>query len=81
MALRDELCRFIADRLLQDRDAVVDPEESLLDRGVMDSVGLLNLITFLETQTGIRVPDDAMIPENFDTVVAMEQLVTDLRKS
>lgn len=79
MPLRDQLTTFIAERLLQNRDAKVDPNESLLDRGVVDSVGLLNLITFLEQEAGIRVPDDEMVPENFESVVAMEALVAKLR--
>ena len=81
MPLRDQLSRFIAERLLQDRAAQVDPNESLLDRGVVDSVGLLNLISFLETETGVRVPEDEMIPENFDTVIAMEALVDRLKSN
>lgn len=79
MPLREQLSSFIAERLLQNRAATVDPNESLLDRGVVDSVGLLNLITFLETETGIRVPEDEMVPENFDSVVAMEALVDRLK--
>ena len=79
MPLRDDLSRFIAERLLQDRAAVIDPDESLLDRGAIDSVGLLNLITFLETQTGIRVPEEEMIPENFESVVAIEAFVERMR--
>ncbi len=79
MALRDTLSRFIAERLLQDRDAKIDPHESLLDRGLVDSVGLLNLITFLENETGVRIPEDAMIPENFESVVSMEALVAGLK--
>ena len=79
MPLRDDLSRFIAERLLHDRAAVIDPDESLLDRGAIDSVGLLNLITFLETQTGIRVPEDEMVPENFESVVAIEAFVERMR--
>jgi len=79
MPLREQLSFFIAERLLQNRDAVVDPDESLLERGVVDSVGLLNLITFLESEAGIRVPDNQIIPENFESVVAMEALVAMLR--
>jgi len=79
MPLREQLSSFIAERLLQNRDATVDPNESLLDRGVVDSVGLLNLITFLEQEAGIRVPDDEMVPENFESVVSMEALVARLR--
>jgi acyl carrier protein len=75
MAMREDLSMFIAERLLQDRTATIDPEENLLDRGAIDSVGLLNLITFVEQQTGIRVPEDEMIPENFESVVAIEAFV------
>ncbi|MFN0099052.1 MAG: acyl carrier protein [Gemmatimonadaceae bacterium] len=81
MALRDSLTRFIAERLLQDRNAKIDPTESLLERGVVDSVGLLNLITFLETETGVRIPDDAMIPDHFESVESMERLVAQLKGS
>ena len=79
MALRDTLSRFIAERLVQDRDATIDPNESLLDRGLVDSVGLLNLITFLESETGVRIPEEAMIPEHFESVVSMEALVAQLK--
>lgn len=79
MALRDELSTFIAERLLQDRAAVIDPNESLLDRGAIDSVGLLNLITFLETHTGIRISENEMVPENFESVVAIEEFVARMR--
>ena len=79
MALRDDLSRFIAERLLQDRNATVEPEASLLDQGVIDSVGLLNLITFLESNAGIRIPEEEMVPENFESVVAMEAFVERMR--
>jgi acyl carrier protein len=79
MPLRDRLMRFIAERLLQDRNAVIDPSESLLERGLVDSVGLLNLISFLESETGVRIPEDAMIPDNFESVETMEALVSRLK--
>jgi acyl carrier protein len=80
MAMREDLSMFIAERLLQDRSATIDPEENLLDRGAIDSVGLLNLITFVEQQTGIRVPEDEMIPENFESVVAIEAFVGRMKR-
>jgi acyl carrier protein len=79
MAFRDDLTRFIAERLLQDRNATVGPAESLLDRGAIDSVGLLHLITFLETTAGVRVPEVEMVPENFESVEAIEAFVARLR--
>ena len=80
MLLREPLMRYITERLLQNRRVLNDPNESLLERGVIDSIGLLNLITFLETETGIRVPEQEMVPENFDSVVSMEALVAKLKR-
>jgi acyl carrier protein len=79
MPLRNQLCTFVAERLLNDRTASVDPAESLLERGVIDSIGLLNLIAFIEAETSVRVPESDMIPENFETVLAMEAMVDRLR--
>lgn len=80
MPLREQLTSFIADRLLRNRRVQIDPNESLIERGLIDSVGLLNLITFLEAETGIRVPESEMVPENFESVVAMELLVAKLKR-
>jgi acyl carrier protein len=53
---------YVADpTALQDRS-------SLLDNGVVDSTGVLEIITFLEANFGITVEDDEMLPENLDSV-------------
>jgi len=50
--------------------------ESLLEAGVIDSMTMLDLITFLETKYGVAVDEDDMIPENFDTVDAIVSYVS-----
>ncbi len=81
MALRDQLTTFITDKLLQNRNAVLRVDESLLDRGVIDSVGLISLVAFLEQEAGVRIPDDEIVPENFETIESMEAFVQRLRTS
>ena len=78
MALRDELLRFVKDSLLRGEQEV-SPEDSLIDRGIIDSIGLMQLMSFLEEATGIRIPDQYVTPDNFQSVVAMEALVDELR--
>ena len=56
------------------------PEEltddyALLDEGVMDSLGILQMVTFLEDDLGVEVEDDDLVPENFASVAAIAQLV------
>jgi acyl carrier protein len=48
-------------------DAFAD-SDSFLERGIIDSTGVLELIFFVEEQFGIKVADKEMVPENFDSV-------------
>ena len=41
---------------------------SLLDNGIMDSLGVMELINFLEIDLKIRVPDTDLIPQNLDSI-------------
>ena len=43
-------------------------DESLLEKGIIDSVGLLHLLTFIEEQFNIQIPDEEVVPENFETL-------------
>jgi acyl carrier protein len=78
MDLKDEIVRFVEQTLLRG-EGRISPEESLIDRGLLDSIGLMQLMTFLEERTGVRIPDHAITPDNFQTVASMEQLVSGLR--
>ena len=55
-------------------DALPD-EASLLDRGVIDSTGVLELIAFLEREFAIQVADAEMVPENLDSIARMSAYV------
>jgi acyl carrier protein len=52
-------------------------DTSLLDEGIMDSNGALELVSFLEETFGITVEDEELIPENLDSV---DNLVGYLKK-
>jgi acyl carrier protein len=42
--------------------------ESLIDAGVLDSFGLLEFLTTIEQEFNIAIPDDDLVPTNFDTI-------------
>jgi acyl carrier protein len=75
---RDELIKYIQTNLLQD-SGTIDPDESLIDRGIVDSIGLMQIMQFVETNEGVRIPDHMVVPENFQSVTAIEQMVEKLR--
>lgn len=68
MDVAEQVRAFIADRFLFDASAAVDPEQSLMKSGILDSTGAMELVLFLETTFGIRVADAEMVPQNLDSV-------------
>jgi acyl carrier protein len=46
----------------------VDGSQSLVEAGVIDSTGVLELVDFIETRFDTRIPDEELVPENLDTI-------------
>lgn len=46
----------------------LEPEQSLISSGILDSVALLRLIAFIEEQFGVKITDGEVIPDNFETL-------------
>jgi len=53
----------------------LDPDEDLLEQRIIDSMGILKLVVFLEKTAGIKVMDEDVIPENFQSLNRMVKLV------
>lgn len=57
------------------------PDENLLAQGIIDSMGILKLVTFLEERFDIEADDDDLVPENFSTLKAIQSFVERKRKA
>ncbi|MCP4138487.1 MAG: acyl carrier protein [bacterium] len=67
--IQDELINFIKENFIAGRsDTEVDIEASLIDTGIIDSTGVLELVTYIEDTYSIEVDDEELIPENLDSV-------------
>jgi acyl carrier protein len=55
-------------------DDVTD-EDSLLAKGIIDSTGVLELVSFLTETYGIQIEDDELIPDNFDSIKKLAAFV------
>jgi acyl carrier protein len=75
MTTTGTLTNFIADSIVYDRPAAqIDPDEQLLD-GLLDSTDVLRLVVFIEEQFKLRVEDDELVPENFETIRTLARYV------
>jgi acyl carrier protein len=66
---------FVRSRFPLARDLDAGDEASLLESGIIDSLGILDLVTFLEENLGIQVSDEDLNPENFDSIGALTRFV------
>jgi acyl carrier protein len=63
-----EIRRFVVDTFLFGDGSWLGDETSFLEEGVIDSAGMLELITFLEANYGITVADEEVVRENLDSL-------------
>ena len=78
--LQTQVRNFILENyLFTDDTSALGPDESLLDRGIVDSTGMLEIIMFIEDELGVTVEDDEMIPENLDSVNRIAAFVSKKR--
>ena len=53
-----------------------DPEESLFESGLLDSNNLVDVVSAIEAEFSIKVPDADLTPRKFDSLARMESYVT-----
>jgi len=66
MDLRTEIRKFIVENFMPEKD--FGDEELLLESGIIDSTGIIELVAFIETTYGIIVEDEELVPENLNSV-------------
>lgn len=69
MDYMDAVRSFIVDTFLFGEGDQIKGETSFLESGIIDSTGILELVTFLEKTYGIQIQDDELVPENLDSIV------------
>lgn len=69
MNTSERVRNFLAENFLLDSNGfTLDDDASLLEKGVVDSSGILELTAFIEEAFGIEVADEELVPDNFDSV-------------
>ena len=72
----DALAAFIAkDGPGGEKVAAIAPETDIVGQGLVDSVGIFKLITFLEEKFGITIEPEEVLLENFSTLQALRNLI------
>ena len=72
----ESVSNFIVTEIMHGAEGdALDPQLGLLEEGIIDSLGLQQIITFIEQQFKITIDDDDLMPENFESVNAIAELI------
>jgi acyl carrier protein len=75
--MKEKIRDFITKNFLfGSSDSVLADSDSFLDKGIIDSTGMLELVAFLEESFGVRVEDEELVPENLDSVDRLAGFIT-----
>ena len=76
MALNDELRKFVTDNFMYGKpyEGFAD-DDSFIERGIIDSTAVMELVAFLEARYGIKLQDQDLIPDNLDSINSLARFV------
>src|SRR5262245_18608776 len=69
--INSSLKQFIINHFPTARRRELADTDPLLESGIIDSLGVLDVVAFVESEFNLRVDDDDLTPENFQTIVRM----------
>ena len=73
--IREEIRAFIVENFLFGDDEGFSDDDSFLEEGIIDSTGVLELVTFIEQTYSIAVDDEELVPENLDSLACVEKYI------
>lgn len=69
---------FIAQTILDGKDMGLDDETPLLEWGIINSMEIARLVSFIQDQHGVSIPGDRIIPDHFKDIQSLAELVLEL---
>jgi acyl carrier protein len=81
MMVENTVRRFITDELHFDGPATLSDDFPLIEGGVIDSLGIFQLVSFLENEFSIEILDEELVPEHLGTIRDIARLIESKRGS
>jgi len=75
MNIETEIRKFIVENFILEGDDHLGDEDSLLEKGIIDSTGVLELVAFIEETYQFKIQDEELVPENLDSIKNISQFI------
>ncbi len=74
-SIADGLRQFIAQNFILDDGIALDDDASLVEQGIIDSTGILELVMFVEETFNFKIADQELTPANLDSIRKLEAYI------
>ena len=75
MSAEQKLLTYLSQTFPREAGQAITASDALLDEGLIDSVGIFELVAFIERDFGVSVQDEEIVPENFETVAHIARYI------
>jgi acyl carrier protein len=79
MSDEDRIRAFITEELNAGSDGELSNDYPLIENRVIDSMGIFELVSFVESEFGVKIDDEELVPEHFGTITRIADLVESKR--
>jgi acyl carrier protein len=74
-SIEQRIQAFLLDKFPLARKAGIGKDTALLEKGILDSLGILDVVSFLEAEFSLVISDEELVPENFQTLGLLSEFV------
>jgi acyl carrier protein len=75
LSTEQEIRSFIVENFLLAREDSLSNDDSFLEKGIFDSTGILELVSFVEHKYNIELEPDELVPENLDSIASLARFL------
>jgi len=67
-AIKGKIVKFVKDYFIKESGIVIDGDTLFLEKGILDSTGVIELVVFLEETFKIEIEDAEIVPDNLNSI-------------
>lgn len=81
MSLQQDIRGFIVENFLFGEDGGLEDDSSFIEQGIVDSTGIMQLVSYLQEQYRIAIEDEELIPDNLDSIRKVAAFIEEKKRS
>ena len=80
MSLQQDIRSFIVENFLFGEDNGLEDDSSFVKEGIVDSTGIMQLVSFIQEQYMIAIEDEELTPENLDSITKVSAFIEEKKR-